>query len=132
MNLLKIKKYLTVIIISSSLFFLPSLSATADSRKIIRFYKLNKQDQQNRLLMHESRLKKTGCHNFATSPKVYRLTQIGFEYCYLYTKKNCQSGSEITGVWKEKKQDKKFTQGGAWFFNQSNPRGEKAKSWFCQ
>jgi hypothetical protein len=110
---------------------MPSLSADDDSFKMIRFYKLNKNEQQNRLLIREGRLKKVGCQNFSTKPRVYRLTQIGFKYCYIYSKKDCEAGTEIMGSWKGEKQDNKFTQGGEWLFNKANLRGEKAKSWHC-
>lgn len=106
--------------------------AKSDKLQIIRFYKLNSKGQQNRLLIRESRLKKTGCHNFATKPKVYRLTQIGFEYCTVYAKKSCAAGSEITGLWKGEKEDAKLSQGGEWLFTHHDPEGIKAKSWSCQ
>ena len=106
--------------------------AKSDKLQIIRFYKLNSKDQQNRLLIRESRLKKTGCYNFATKPTVYRLTQIGFEYCAVYAKKSCAEGSEITGSWKGEKIDSKFSQGGEWLFTHHTPKGVKAKSWSCQ
>ncbi len=109
------------------------LSHAADSEyKIIRFYKLNSKGQQNRLVMRESRLKKPGCHNFATSPKIFRLTQIGYEYCIVYAKKKCSEGSEITGSWKGGKIDSKFSQGGEWLFTHHNEKGVTAKSWSCK
>lgn len=131
MNLSKIIICLIAIVVSFSIIATHSLYADNKTNKIIRFYKLNKQKQQNRLLIRESRLSKTGCHNFATTPTIYRLTQIGFEYCVIYAKKDCPAGTEIMGSWKDKKRDIKLTQGGTWFFNQHSPRGEKAKSWYC-
>ena len=100
--------------------------------QIIRFYKLNTKGQQNRLLIRESRLKKTGCQNFAAKPTIYRLTQIGFKHCLVFRKKNCEEGTEITGLWKGKDPDTKFKQGGEWLFSQDESKGEKAKSWHCE
>ena len=109
-----------------------TLQAETDKLKIIRFYKLNSKGQQNRLIIRESRLKKTGCHNFATKPKVYRLTQIGFQHCWIYTKKNCEEGTAITGLWKGEKQDTQFSQGGEWLFTHHDEKGVRAKSWRCE
>lgn len=103
-----------------------------DTLKIIRFYKLNSKGQQNRLVIRQSRLKKPGCHNFTTSPKIYRLTQIGYEYCIVFAKKNCSPGTEISGSWKGDELDTKFSQGGEWLFTHHDEKGVKAKSWSCQ
>lgn len=114
--------------------FFPSqhIYAGDDELKIVRFYKLNKKGQQNRLFIRESRLKKPGCHNFSTSPKIYRLTQIGYEYCIVFAKKNCSAGTEITGGWKGDKIDSKLSEGGEWLFTHHNKKGVKAKSWSCK
>jgi len=114
--------------------FLPVQKAfTAENKlQIIRFYKLNTKGQQNRLIIRESRLKKPGCHNFLAKPKIYRLTQIGFKHCVVFRKSKCEEGTEITGLWKGDAPDTKFKQGGEWFFTQSDSKGEKAKSWYCE
>ena len=131
MNSSKIIICLIAIIVNFSIISTNSLYAENKTNKIIRFYKLNKKEQQNRLLIRESHLRKTGCHNFTTTPTIYRLTQIGFEYCAIYVKKDCPAGTEVMGSWGNKKRDTKLTQGGTWFFNQTFPHGEKVKSWYC-
>jgi len=100
-------------------------------RQTIRFYNLNKKKQLNRLIIRKKRLEKAGCHNFSGTKKIYRLTQIGYKYCQLFSTKNCTSGSEIQGSWKEKKLSMQFTQGGEWLFIGENSSGVKAKSWLC-
>ncbi len=106
--------------------------AATEKNQMIRFYKLNKKEQQNRVLMNNKTAKLTGCHNFLTKARVYRITQIGFEYCSLYQKKNCADDSIVNGLWKEKDSASKLTQGGQWLFHQEHPRGIKIKSWKCQ
>lgn len=114
--------------------FLPIHTAFSEENKlqIIRFYKLNTKGQQNRIIIRESRLKKTGCHNFLTKPKIYRLTQIGFKHCVVFRKSKCAEGTEITGLWKGEDPDTKFKQGGEWLFTQSDSKGEQVKSWYCE
>lgn len=123
--------YSLCFVIFASLIPAEVLLADENKLQIIRFYKLNTKGQQNRLLIRESRLKRTGCHNFSTKPKVYRLTQIGFDRCLVFRKKNCADGSEITGLWKGEKASTEFQEGGEWLFTQNDKKGEKAKSWRC-
>jgi len=103
----------------------------SNKKQIIRFYKLNDKQQLNRLVIRKSRLKKAGCHNFLGTKKIYRLTQIGFKSCQLFSEKNCLNGSEIEGIWNNTDKAKEFKQGGEWLFNLQFSNGEKAKSWSC-
>lgn len=132
MNFLKTKYTPSIVLLISCMIISPSLLADTEKYQIIRFYKLNKKQQQNRLVMKEKKLKLSGCHNFFLSPRVYRLTQIGFNYCSLYSEKNCKANTEITGLWKKKSKNMQFTEGGRWFFNQNSQYGIKAKSWYCE
>lgn len=115
-----------------SLLPVETVYADNDKLQIIRFYKLNSKGQQNRLIIRESRLKKTGCQNFAMKPRIYRLTQIGFKNCLVFSKKNCAADTAITGLWKGEKPDTNFSQGGEWLFTQHDKKGTKAKSWRCE
>jgi len=109
------------------------IDRTGDEKsKIIRFYKLNSKGQQNRLLIRESRLKRAGCQNFATQTTIYRLTQIGFQYCQVFQEKNCEASSILEGLWKGEKPDSNFSQGGEWLFTQYGENGAEAQSWFCE
>lgn len=130
MSFIRIKKSLSIIVLLSSALISPSLFA--DDYKIIRFYKLNKKGEQNRLVMKEKRLKLAGCHNFTLTPKVYKLTQIGFKSCSLYSVKNCKIDTEISGLDGKNNVKTDFTEGKRWMFNQQTPRGTKAKSWRCE
>jgi len=116
----------------SACHFTVAEDAEDNERQIVRFYKLNDKDQQNRLLIRESRLSKTGCQNFATQATIYRLTQIGFEYCQIFEEKNCVVESIIDGLWKGETADTEFTQGGQWLFTHHTDEGVKARSWECQ
>lgn len=106
-------------------------SFTEEKRQYIRIYKLNKKNQAVRIQMRDKTAKASGCHNFITTPKVYRITQIGFESCSLYRTKDCPIDAIIEGQWKEKDKAIHLTQGGEWLFTYQDPKGIKAKSWSC-
>jgi len=106
--------------------------ADEEKRQYIRIYKLNSKEQSIRIQMRDKTAKASGCHNFITTPKVSRITQIGFASCSLYSAKNCPADAAIEGQWKEKDKATKLTQGGKWLFTYDDPKGVKAKSWSCQ
>lgn len=96
-----------------------------------RIYRANKQLQQDRVLARNE--DEPGCHNMLLTITVYRVAQIGYEYCTVYSERDCESGSEIPVTWKlEDAPVKQFTQGARWFLVGENPRGHKMGSWYCQ
>lgn len=95
----------------------------------IRFYTINSRQQQS-LISLVTGTNKPGCHNFLTKRRVYRVSQVGFEYCRLYSEKNCKSEAEVTVRWKNKKPPTdKLTPGARWFL--AGERGTKIASWKC-
>lgn len=124
-------RIIPVITIAINLIFF-SVYAYAEKRQTIRFYKLNSKDQPVRVIVREKTAKASGCHNFLGEKTIYRLTQIGFEYCSVYSEKNCVESSILEGLWDEKDNASQLTQGGEWLFNYDLERGLKMKSWSCQ
>lgn len=71
-----------------------------------------------------------GCHNLITKRRIYRVAQIGFEFCTLYSEKDCEEGAEIAVSWKNKKEPAtEITPGARWFL--PGERGSKMASWKC-
>lgn len=95
----------------------------------IRFYTTNSRQQQS-LISLVTGTGKPGCHNFLTKRRVYRISQVGFEYCRIYSEKNCKADAVVTTRWKNKKQPTdKLTPGSRWFL--AGERGTKIASWEC-
>ena len=95
----------------------------------LRLYTANKLLQQRRVSMVRN-TDEPGCHNLITRRRLYRVAQIGFETCTLYSKKDCEAGTEIAVSWKNKKGPvSEFTQGARWFL--PGERGAKMASWKC-
>jgi len=61
----------------------------------IRFYKINKDQQTDKLWVSKKKSKKPGCHNFRGSPRVFQVVQIGYQSCSLYNAKNCTEDSLV-------------------------------------
>lgn len=113
-------------IVLSTVMVWSDLSLAAD----LRLYTANKQLQQRRVSLVRN-TDEPGCHNLITSRKIYRVAQIGFKSCTLYTKKDCEAGTEIGVSWKnERPRVKEFTPGARWFL--PGERGSKMASWNCE
>jgi hypothetical protein len=95
----------------------------------IRFYTSNSRQQQS-LISLVTGTSKPGCHNFLTKRRVYRISQVGFEYCRIFAEKNCKDEGVVTVRWKNKKQPtEKLTPGARWFLE--GEQGAKISSWEC-
>ncbi len=104
--------------------------ALAGMKTEIRFYKANKQLQQDRVTL-VSGDDEPGCHNFLLKTRVYRAAQIGFKSCTLFAEKDCTTGSEVRVSWKREKDPvTQFTQGARWF--PAGARGSEVRSWACE
>ena len=79
-----------------------SYNALGHDHGKLRMYKLNKKDQPIRQKWL-SKTNEAGCHNTLKSRAVYRFAQLGFDYCALYAKEDCASGSEVSATWGGKK-----------------------------
>lgn len=96
-----------------------------------RIYRANDEMQLDRVpALNED---EPGCHNMLLPLTVYRVAQIGYEYCSIYSHRNCEGGSEIQVSWKEKEDPvTQFTQGDRWFLVSDEKRGHKMGSWYCK
>ena len=102
----------------------------------IRFYSINKQQQQRELALVPG-ASEAGCHNLPLTRAVYRVAQVGFDFCQIYAKKDCQPGSEYRLHWSATTQnpDKtgpttRITPGAKWLFFVAGET--KVSSWSCQ
>ena len=135
--------------------------AQASARQTIRFYKVDRQVQADRIKFTKKKASKAGCHSFRKKARVYKTVQIGYSWCSVYAKKDCASGS-IISVSKQDpaKEDKptprpedsedivgpdnaqselridenlteEMTEGIAWYPASEHKRGAKIGSWNC-
>ena len=102
----------------------------------IRFYSINEKNQQRELLLVPG-AGQSGCHNLPLTRAIYRVAQIGFEFCEVFAEKNCTSGSEYRLRWSDTTKDldkmepsKRITPGAKWLFADSGKT--KVSSWSCQ
>lgn len=107
--------------------------AQSSSTKAVRFYKVNRDLQADRLRFTNSAASKPGCHNFIKKARVHRLVQIGYQRCSVYAEKSCLAESIVGAVTeKDEMPVTDLTEGVSWFFDQDNARGERLKSWYCE
>jgi len=109
------------------------MSAYAD----IRFYRINKQGQQyrNELVRNSA---KTGCHSFAKARKVFRVAQVRFAYCEVYSSRRCEPNSILGARWTGKRGNKgdrdglvtQLTPGAMWVL--AEKANVKVRSWRCE
>ncbi|MGA8260568.1 MAG: hypothetical protein WB783_10175 [Arenicellales bacterium] len=107
------------------------VASAASHATDFRVYSVNSDMQLDRIpTFHEG---DPGCHNLLLHFVVYRVAQIGYKYCTVYSEKDCKAGSEVQVSWKKKKPPvKQFTQGDRWFLVSDNPHGHKMGSWYCE
>jgi len=102
----------------------------------IRFYSMNKQQQQRELVLVPG-AGQEGCHNLPLTRTVYRVAQVGFKFCEIYARKDCQTGSEYNLRWPTTTQDldkagptTRITPGAKWLF--VTVGAAKVSSWSCR
>ena len=124
-------------ILSVSLMSVPAVQA--DDHGSIRLYKLNKKGQpvkQNWV----GKQGLAGCQNLRLKREVFRVAQIGYEYCVVYSKKDCESGSEVQAMWDGKRYrvadidikqpQTKLLRGSKWVLNPD--QNVIIRSWQCE
>lgn len=117
---------ISLFIIGAGTLFLSSGAVAAD----FRLYTANKYLQQRQVALVRN-TDEPGCHNLLTKRRIYRVAQIGFEFCTIYAEKDCAQGTEIAVSWKNKKDPTTtFTRGARWFL--PGERGTKMGSWKCE
>tara|TARA_Y100000588_G_C13549558_1_gene625574 strand:- start:4 stop:450 length:447 start_codon:yes stop_codon:yes gene_type:complete len=102
----------------------------------IRFYTVNNQNQQRELYLLPNR-SRTGCFNLPVSVDIYRVAQIGFEYCSIYSATGCDLASTYRMYWsgKARKDPNKknpttvMTEGAMWQIE--GAREAPLRSWEC-
>ena len=132
-------------------FYTPEAQAT--NNQTIRFYKVNRAIQADRIKFKKKKSKQAGCHNFLKKARVYKTVQIGYAWCSLYAKKNCAEGS-IIALSKDDSEEvraalavkiksseiepqadnnlsKTMNQGNIWYPIATSKRGAKIRSWHC-
>ena len=103
-----------------------NLASAAD----FRMYTANDLMQQREITFVRN-TDEPGCHNLFTKRRVYRVAQIGFENCTVFSEKDCEEGTEIPVSWKNKKEPTTvFTRGARWYL--PGERGSKMGSWKCE
>lgn len=104
-----------------------------ETRQNIRFYKINKHEQTDRIRFTSKKGRTAGCQNFLKKTRVYKAIQFGFESCQLFSKKDCPAGTEIpVNRDKDPEPTVTLTQGYGWLPQSEHKRGVKLRSWSCQ
>lgn len=111
---------------------LSGLTACASAaERDFRIYRVNDEMQLDRIPAFNE--DEPGCHNLLLRFTVYRVAQIGYQYCTVYAEKDCKAGSELQVAWKEKQAPvTQFTQGDRWFLVSDDRHGHKMGSWYCK
>ena len=73
---------------------------TADHHGKIRIHKLNKKGQVVQARWSK-RLTVKQCENLKKTREIFRFGQIGYEYCSLFSAKDCQQESLVLAMWGE-------------------------------
>ncbi|MDH3464879.1 MAG: hypothetical protein OES26_03015 [Gammaproteobacteria bacterium] len=108
-------------------------SAFAD----IRFYRINKQGQQYRIELVRNSAK-PGCHSFTKARKVFRVAQVRFAYCEVYSSRQCELDSILSARWTGKRGNRvehegsvtQLTPGAMWVL--ADQANVKVRSWRCE
>lgn len=111
-------------------------AGVADAAEI-RFYKLNSKQQQREVGFLRNR-DEPGCHNILGSREVFRVAQIGFTYCSVYSDKDCMEDDALTMHWKGKvasnsvraQPSDRLMPGDQWYFEDNQTL--EIRSWSCQ
>lgn len=111
---------------------------SANAGPNIRMYKLNKKQQQRRIIFGDA-VKEPGCHNLIVSRKVHRVAQVGFAWCSLYAEDDCAPDSVLPAMWTGEEYHKyeidgsqpqaKFYPGSHWEIISSKT---PVQSWYCE
>ncbi len=110
----------------------PFLAKAVSPKQSVRFYKANKQLQADRISLTGGESKGEGCHNLIKKARVFKMLQIGFPVCQLYTKKNCDVGTLVSAESERQLHGTYFlTEGVAWFPQGDDEQGVKIASWSC-
>ena len=106
--------------------------APISSNQKVRFYKVNKDMQADRIMLTSKKSTQLGCHNFIKQVRVHRAVQTGFIACSLYEDKDCPLATVVpVASEKEPRRTYLLTEGLGWLPQSEEERGVKIKSWKC-
>ena len=71
------------------------LNAQESARRDVRFYKVNRQIQANRIRFTANKAALPGCHNFLKRSRIHKAVQIGYTSCRLFAEKDCAAESIV-------------------------------------
>lgn len=123
------------------------VNAQESARRDVRFYKVNRQIQSNRIRFTANKAALSGCHNFLKRSRIHRAVQIGYSSCSLFADKDCATLS-IVAVSREtddletddletdeapidKATSNTLSEGVGWYPVSEHRRGVKLRSWSC-
>ena len=107
--------------------------APLSSNKKIRFYKVNKDLQGDRIMLTSKKSSQLGCHNFVKQVRVHRAVQTGYVACALYQDKDCPLATVVpVSHEKDPRRTYLLTEGLGWLPQSEEERGVKVKSWQCE
>ncbi len=96
----------------------------------IRLYTVNSKGQQG-LVRFVTGTDKPGCHDLPIKRRIHRASQVGFDYCRLFSERDCNEEAVVSVRWKNKKPPTdRLTPGARWFL--PGDRGTKVASWECR
>ncbi len=123
------KKVLWAIFLSSSI----QLSqAQSQDHRDVRFYKVNKFLQADRIRFTKKKAKQLGCHNFLKKSRVHKAVQFGYGACSLFSKKDCPLDSVIAiARAKDEVSTTVMAEGYGWLTQSEHLQGSKLRSWYC-
>jgi hypothetical protein len=106
--------------------------APISSNQNIRFYKVNKDMQGDKIMLTKKKTSQLGCHNFIKQARVHRAVQTGFIACSIYQDKDCPLASAVpVANEKDPRRTYLLTEGLGWLPQSEEERGVKVKSWTC-
>jgi len=108
-----------------------ALLAPVAAHADIRFYTINDRGQQS-LLPLVWKPDSPGCHALPISWKVHKVAVVRFEYCEVFSSRDCADGTQVKAYWKKKPNRSAtfLTPGTEWYFD---PKGEvEVGSWRCK
>ena len=152
---MRIKLSRLVLVFAASLTTLSApilLNAQESARRDVRFYKVNRQIQPDRIRFTANKAALPGCHNFLKRSRIHRAVQIGYTSCSVFADKDCAATS-IVAVSREtddleaenldtenletaapvaaRATSNTLSEGVGWYPVSDHRRGVKLRSWSC-
>lgn len=109
---------------------------------IFRVHRLNSKGQMVRN-MWTRKSERPGCHDLRGTKRAYKVAQIGFAWCSVYSAGDCKPGTELGAMWRGKKYRRgdidieqpqtRILQGSNWFLSEEEDKQNvRVGSWRCE